>query len=153
MHDLRGLAEDIAKRRRMEAQFSEGVLSIAIEGEDVLICEDANDGRLVIWGVVADLQSHELPSAAEASLRYNEQFAYASGASLGVSSQEKRAILGRSMEADGLDGDRLLDDARAFRAEFGVAKTFFQTALTEAMRAAAQNEPTHDMQSQDYRRI
>jgi len=141
MRELKAIAEELIRRQRMDVRYSEGGLTIPIDGEDIFVCEDSEHGRVLLWAEVAQRLQTDAPRAAEISIAYNENFSFERAVTLGVSPEADSAILGRGMDAENLDSVRILREARSFRAELEGARAFFRDELAKRAPSGTAQSP------------
>jgi len=153
MSMLQAASEDLARRLRIDASYADGEATITLDGESILVSEDKDFDRLVLWATLALNTGRDLLTAAKISIDDNEQFADGRRATLGVSQGAECVILGRSIEIDHLDSVRLLAEARDFRAELLATKTRFEAELVKARADAAEESEAFDAGHENYLRL
>jgi hypothetical protein len=140
MTRLRRLANDLDRLHFIKPRITGDSLILPINGENVLVSEDAENDRIVFWGEIAHGVGREV-SAVDATLAYNERFAGDCAATLCASLEADCIILGRSMEPENFDAPRMMREATEFGAELAFARSFFHDEFARAQKERPREAP------------
>jgi hypothetical protein len=153
MTELKDIADELTRRQRMNVRYHDGELTVPIDGEDILISEDSEHDRILVWAEVVRGAERNALIAAEISLRYNERFSVQRAVTLGVSPEADFVILGRSLDLVDLDTVRLLSEARSFRAELVAARTYFQQDFAKSRDEAVSDSSNFGERTENYLKV
>lgn len=121
---LRRVLEDLIHWLPSKSHEQKGDdLIIRIDDEEIIISEDADAERVIVWCELSVVHQGDDSAAIEAGVRYTETSFDERGATVGVSPDGAALIVGTSVQVEGLDAAMLKnllcaisDEAKSARA-------------------------------------
>jgi hypothetical protein len=112
--------------------FDDNGMFVALKAIKTYVCLDEQNARLVLWAQICRVESDERRILANTCAIYTARNFFERGCVLAAAGEGRVAILGCSMELQGLDANRLTSEIRLFAETARAATKLLDTDLTAA---------------------